>query len=186
MACFDEIPVEDLDACINAEVQAGISEVGVHYAVHPQIVDFPMPLNYGEALYSYDTAVAVNEDIEFQATKGFGKITIMPDSGEVKVDIVGNKGNKKTKCTFGFSISGNNKKALGFMRTHKNTPMVFCVTERDGTKRLIGDKFNPAYIVEGAATTGKGGEDDKMINFSFESYCVPIVYTGVIQEPTVV
>lgn len=184
MGCFDTIPVEDLDACINSEVQAGVSEVGVRYAVHPQIVNFPMPLNFGDPLYSYDTAIAVTTDITFQATKGFGKINIMPDSGEVKVDLVGNKGNKKTKSTFAFSVSGNDKKTLGFLRTHKNTPMLFCVPERDGQKRLIGDKFNPAYIVEGAGTTGKGGEDDKLINFSFESYCVPIVYSGAIQEPT--
>jgi hypothetical protein len=33
----------------------------------------------------------------FTAGKGFGKITVQSDSGEVMVDVVGNKGNKKTK-----------------------------------------------------------------------------------------
>jgi hypothetical protein len=122
----------------------------------------------------------------FQATKGFGTINIMPDSGEVKVDLVGNKGNKKTKSSFMFSVAGNNKKTLGFMRTHKNTPMLFCVTERDGQTRLVGDKFNPAYIVEAPGTTGKGGEDDKMVAFTIESFCVPIVYSGAIQLPVVI
>lgn len=185
MACFDDLPVEDLDACVNNEVQAGVSEVGVRYAIHPQIATFPMPLNYGDAGYTYETAVAVTEDIVFDAGKGFGKITIMPDSGEVICELVGNKGNKKTKSSFPFAVSGNNTKALGFLRTHKNTPMIFCVPERDGQNRLIGDRFNAAYIVEGKATTGKGGEDDKLINFTLESYCVPIVYSGVIQEPVV-
>lgn len=185
MACFDDLPVEDLTACINSEVQAGVSEVNVRYAIHPQINAFPMPKNYGDAGYSYETAVTVTEDIEFTAGKGFGKIAIMPDSGEVLVDLVGNKGNKKTKSSFPFTVSGNNKKTLGFLRTHKNTPMVFCVTERDGQKRLIGDAFNPAYVVEAKGTTGKGGEDDKVVNFTFESYCVPIVYEGAIQEPVV-
>jgi len=186
MACFDDLPVEDLDACINSEVQAGISEVDVRYAIHPQITTFPMPLNYNDVGYSYETAIAVTGNIVFAAGKGFGKMNIMPDSGEVLVDLVGNKGNKKTKSSFPFSIAGNNVKSLGFMRTHKNTPMIFCVTERDGQKRLIGDKFNPAYIVEGKATTGKGGEDDKIINFTLESYCVPIVYSGLIQDPVVI
>jgi hypothetical protein len=27
MACFENIAIEDLDACINSEVQAGVSEV---------------------------------------------------------------------------------------------------------------------------------------------------------------
>jgi hypothetical protein len=34
MACFENIAIEDLDACINSEVQAGVSEVGVYYGVH--------------------------------------------------------------------------------------------------------------------------------------------------------
>ncbi|NRT11520.1 hypothetical protein [Flavobacterium sp. 14A] len=184
--CFDELPLENLPACVNNEVQAGISEVDVNYAIHPQITTFPMPLNFGDPGYTYETAVTVTEDIVFQAGKGFGTIAIMPDSGEVTVDLVGNKGNKKTKSSFPFAVSSNNKKVLGFMRTHKNTPMIFCVRERDGQKRLIGDAFNPAYIVEGKATTGKGGEDDKVVNFTFESYCVPIVYSGAVQEPAAV
>lgn len=186
MSCFDDLPVEDLTACINSEVQAGVSEVGVRYAIHPQITTFPMPLNHGEVGYTYATAVAVTTDIVFQAGKGFGKINVMPDTGEVMCELVGNKGNKKTKSLFAFSIAANNKKGLGFMRTHKNTPMLFLVPERDGQNRLVGDKFNAAYIVEGKATTGKGGEDDKLINFTVESFCVPIVYSGVIQDPVVI
>jgi hypothetical protein len=186
MNCFDDLPVEDLTACINGEVQAGVSEVGVRYAIHPQITTFPMPLNYGEVGYTYGTAVEVTTDIVFQAGKGFGKIVLMPDTGEVMCDLVGNKGNKKTKSSFAFAVSGNDKTTLGFMRTHKNTPMLFLVPERDGQKRLVGDKYSAAYIIEGKSTTGKGGEDDKMVNFTIESFCVPIVYSGVIQEPAVV
>ncbi|MEN9907155.1 MAG: hypothetical protein RLZZ540_296 [Bacteroidota bacterium] len=184
--CFDDLPVEDLGACINNEVQAGVSEVNVYYAVHPHINVFPMPKNFGEVGYSYETAVAVTTDITFFEAKGWGKIAIMPDSGEVLVDLVGNKGNKKTKSSFPFSVAGNDKKTLGFLRTHKNTPMVFCVAERDGQKRLVGDKFNAAYVVEAKGTTGKGGEDDKLVNFTFEAFCIPIVYSGVIQEPVVI
>jgi hypothetical protein len=186
MSCFDELPIENLDACINGEVQAGISEVDIRYAIHPQIATFPMPLNFGEVGYSYETAVEVSADIVFNAGKGFGKISIMPDSGEVKVDLVGNKGNKKTKSSLSFDVAGNDKKLLGFLRTHKNTPMLFCVPERDGQKRLIGDRYNAAYVVEAPATTGKGGEDDKKVSFTFESFCVPIVYSGTIQEPSAV
>ncbi|PZO33195.1 MAG: hypothetical protein DCE86_05410 [Flavobacteriaceae bacterium] len=183
--CFDELENENLDACINQEILAGVSEVGVKYAFHEQITTFPMPKNFGDAGYSYETAVAVTEDIVFQAGKGFGAITIQSDMGEVKVDLVGNKGNKKTKSSFEFYVPGNSKKLLGFLRTVKNIPMVFCVTERDGQKRLIGDKFNPAYLTEVAGTTGKGGEDDKGFQFTIESYCIPIVYSGALQLPVV-
>jgi hypothetical protein len=40
------------------------------------------------------------------------------------------------------------------VRTLKNVPMVF-VYLKEMTKRLIGDKFNPAYMSEVKGTTGK-------------------------------
>jgi len=185
MACFDNIAIEDLDACINSEVQAGVSEVGVYYGVHAQITTFPMPKNVDEVGYTYETAVAVTTPIVFAAGKGFGKMTLQSDTGEVLVEVVGNKGNKKTKSSFSFFIPSNSKKLLGMVRTLKNVPMIFCVTERDGQKRLIGDKFNPAYMSEAKGTTGKGGEDDKGIQFTIESFCIPIVYESTIQLPVV-
>jgi hypothetical protein len=94
MACFENIAIEDLDACINSEVQAGVSEV-VYYGVHAQITTFPMPLNVNDVGYDYEGSCS-NGPIVFTAGKGFGKITVQSDSGEV-VDVVGNKGNKKTK-----------------------------------------------------------------------------------------
>jgi hypothetical protein len=53
MACFENIAIEDLDACINSEVQAGVSEV-VYYGVHAQITTFPMPLNVNDVGYDYE------------------------------------------------------------------------------------------------------------------------------------
>lgn len=176
--CFDEIENEDITACVNQELQAGVSEVGVHYAFHEHATEIPMPLNIGDVGYDYTKAVEVTEDIAFPVGKGFGKLVVMTDSGEVMYEAVGNKGNKKNKTSFAFAIPGNAKKTLGFLRTVKNIPMIFCVTERDGQKRLIGDKFNPAYLSEGKSTTGKGGEDDKLVNFTIEAYSIPIVYSG--------
>jgi hypothetical protein len=82
MACFENIAIEDLDACINSEVQAGVSEVGVYYGVHAQITTFPMPLNVNDVGYDYEAAVAVTAPIVFTAGKGFGKITVQSDSGD--------------------------------------------------------------------------------------------------------
>lgn len=180
--CFDDVVNESLDACINAEIQAGVSEVGVFYAKHSDALVIPEPLKIGDVGADYEKVVTVETDITFTAGKGFGKIVIQSDTGEVKLALVGNKGNKKTKNSFDFYVASNAKKLLGFVRTMKNIPMIFLVTERDGQKRLIGDKYNPAYLSEVAGTTGKGGEDDKGIQFTIESFGVPIVYEGVITE----
>lgn len=178
--CFDELENESIDHCVNNEIQAGVSEVGVHYAFHEHATEIPMPLNIGDVGFNYEAAVAVAEDITFPVGKGFAKVTIMPDTGEVTYETPGNKGNKKNKQVFSFSIPGNSKKTLGMLRTIKNIPMIWLVPERDGQKRQLGDAYNAAYLVEGKATTGKGGEDDKMVNFSIETYAIPIVYSGTI------
>lgn len=181
--CFDDFENEALEACLNTEIQAGLSEVGLHYALHAQIQNFPMPLKPGEVGFNFEKSVVIEDDIEFFPTKGFAKINFQADMGELKVSLVGNKGNKKGKQTLEFYVAGNDVKTLGFFRSMKNIPMVFIATERDGQKRVIGDAFNPAYMAEVEGTTGKGGEDDKGINFVIESYGNPIVYKGVIQQP---
>jgi hypothetical protein len=186
MPCsFDEIETENLDQCINAEVQAGISEVNVFYALHSNITTFPMPIGFDDPTFTYEKAVEVSTPIVFQAGKGFGKIAIQAETGEVQLEGAGNPGNMKLKSVFPFFVAGNDKKLLGFIRTRLNNPMVFCVAERSGQKRLIGDRFNPAYFREIKGTTGKGGGDDKGVQFSIESWGVPIVYESTIQLPAV-
>ena len=181
MSCFDNIETEDIQNCANTEQPAGISEVGVHYAIHSQITTFPMPMGAGDDGYNYEAGVTVATDLVFEAGKGFAKMLVQVDTGEVKISIVGNKGNKKTKRTFDFFVPSNNKKLLGFLRTHLNTPMVFCVPERSGQKHLLGDKYNPAYMSEVEGTTGKSGEDDNGIQFTIEAYSIPIIYEGALQ-----
>ncbi len=183
MACFEDVETENIDACVGAEIQAGVSETNFFYTPFEDILDFPMPLNIGAVGYDYEKSVTVSTPITFNAGKGWGKITLMADTGEGMVDLVGNKGNKKEKNGVAFAISGNDKKTLGYLRTFKNRPSIYMYTERNGQKRIVGDKFNPAYIVEAKATTGKGGEDDKMVTFTIESYGVPIVYESTMQLP---
>lgn len=185
MACFEEVETENIDACVGAETQAGVSEVGVFYTPFEDILTFPMPLKIGDPGYTYAKSVEVDTNIEFVAGKGWGKIVIQADSGEGLVSLVGNKGNKKEKNGISFYVAGNDAKTLGYLRTFKNRPSVYMYTERNGQKRLVGDKHNPAFIMEAAGTTGKGPEDDKGVLFTIESYGVPIIYKGDVQLPAV-
>lgn len=182
MGCFDDIAVENIDQCINAELLSGLSEVELYYAMHNQASAIPMPPNFDASGYDYSTAVVVSSPITFPTGKGFGKIVIQSDTGEVLLEAGGNKGNKKLKSVLNFYVAGNDKKLLGFIRTRLNQPMLFLATERNGQKRLIGDKFNPAYISEVKGTTGKGGDDDKGVQFAIESWGIPIVYESSITQ----
>jgi hypothetical protein len=182
MGCFENIPVEDIEACINAEVPSGISEVNVNYAIHADITTFPVPPAIGDVGYTYDTANVIDDDIVFSAGKGFAKIKVQVNTGELTFDGVGSPGNMKQKGGLSFFVPSNNAKLLGFIRTRLNTPMVFAVPERDGQNRLLGDKFNPAYITEMKGTTGKTGEDDKGVQFTIASHAIPLIYKGAIQQ----
>jgi hypothetical protein len=66
MACFENIAIEDLDVCINSEVQA---IRGVYYGVHAQITTLPMPLNVNDVGYDYSGSCS-NGPIVFTAGKG--------------------------------------------------------------------------------------------------------------------
>lgn len=182
MSCFDNVETESLDHCLNREPPSGISEVGVYYALHGQAINIPMPIGVGDAGYNYEKAVEVTANITFQAGKGFSKMRVQPDTGEVKIELVGNLGNKKVKQSFDFFVPRTDKKTLGYLVTHMKTPQIFMVQDKDGTNRQIGDKYSPAYIDAGAATTGKTGEDERGIAFTIVSYGVPIAYEGTIQE----
>jgi hypothetical protein len=91
---FENIAIEDLDVCINSEVQAEYQRC--MYGVHAQITTFPMPLNVNDVGYDYE-AVAVS--IVFTAGKDLEK-SLYNLIQERMVDVVGNKGNKKTKSSF--------------------------------------------------------------------------------------
>lgn len=179
--CFDNMEIEDLNSCTNSEVQSGISETGVYYAPHAHATTIPMPLAPGDPGYTYEKATTVSTPIVFQAGKGFGKIDVQVDTGEVKVTAGGNKGNKTTKQTFEFMLKGSDERNLGFLRTHLNTPMIWIVTDRNGKKRQLGDAINPAYLSEGESTTGKTGEDDNGISFTIETYGKTIFYKSTLQ-----
>jgi hypothetical protein len=183
MSCFENIAVEDLDQCLNQEIIAGISEINVRYAMHNDILDFPMPIGFDDPTFTYENALVIGTPIVFNAGKGFGKIVIQSETGEVSLDASGKPGNMKLKSIFSFYVPGNDKKLLGFVRARLNQPMVFCVTESSGQQRLIGDKYKPAYFSAVKGTTGKSGSDEKGIEFTIESWGVPLVYESTLQLP---
>jgi hypothetical protein len=186
MNCFENIPTEDVNACINSEVPSGLSEVNLNYAMHDDITTFPEPPAIGSVGYTYEKANVIEDDLVFSAGKGFSKISVQVNTGELAFEGVGSAGNMKQKQALSFYVPSNNKQLLGFIRTRLNSAMVFAVPERDGQNRLVGSKFNPAYITELKGTTGKTGDDDKGVQFTITTFAIPIIYEGALQQPVVI
>lgn len=184
--CFDDIPLEDLTQCVNDELAAGTSETEVYVAVSEHVDTFPSLPALGTASASLESLAKITADITFIAGKGFFKLHAQTETGEVKDDLVGNKGNKKVKSMYEFFLTNTSPKNIGFIRQYKNVPLIFVVKEKTGRFRLIGSKTIPVYFDEASGTTGKGPEDDNgwQISVSATSSSPSPIYEGNITFPT--
>jgi len=160
MGCYDNIPIENLGACTNVELASGVSETDIYYAPVDFIDQDAEPTALGTTGATFEQLGKISTDITFLSGKGFKKLRIMPETGEVKDELTGNKGNKKVKQSFEFMIANTDATLIGFVRQYKNVPMVVLVRERTGRIRKIGSKANPAFFDAVSITTGKTAEDD--------------------------
>lgn len=178
--CFDDVPLEDLTLCVNDEIAAGTSETEVYAAVSEHIDNFPSLPALGTSATPLENLAKITADITFTGTKGFFKLQAQTETGEVKDELVGNKGNKKVKSMYDFFLTGTSPRNSGFIRQYKNMPMIFVVKEKTGRLRVIGSKDIPVYMDEGAGTTGKGPEDDSgwQLSVSATSGSPAPVYEG--------
>ena len=158
--CFDNVRTEDLDHCINEELVSGVSETQIHYALAAHIDSFPALPALGNSETALGDYATIATDITFPIGKGFNVLHIQSNTGEVKDELVGEKGNKKVKSMFSFFLPNNHARNLGAMRQLKNAGLVFIITEKSGRQRVLGSKLVPAYISEAAGTSGKADEDN--------------------------
>ena len=184
--CFDNIRTEDLDNCVNDELASGVSETELFYAPAAHIDTMPSLPALGDPTKTLAEIATVSGDITFPTGKGFNRLNILADTGEIKDEPVGNKGNKKVKSSFEFFLSNNSARNLGFIRQYKNVGLVLVIVEKSGRKRILGSKLVPAYIAEASGTSGKGSEDDVgfQITIDVTKSAPAPVYTGnIVSKP---
>ncbi|WP_271730002.1 hypothetical protein [Aquimarina algiphila] len=166
MSEFKDLPIENLPQYVNEDIASGVSETQVFACSVYDIDTFPETLKIGEAGFTLDKAVVLSDDIVFKTDRGFFQMTVQTETGEVKNELGGNKGNKKAKNMFDFYVANNNAGNLGFVDIYRNVPMVMVVLENTGRHRVIGSVKSPAYMDTVAATSGKGPDDDNGIQIT--------------------
>lgn len=183
MGCFDNTPLEHIDAC-NAELVSGIAEAEVYAAIASHIDADQVPPAIDTANATLSDLATISADITMVSGKGFFKLAVQSETGEIKDELVGNKGNKKVKSTFDFFVANTDAQNIGFIRRFKNIPMVFLVKEKSGRVRKLGSKSVPIFMEAANMTTGKGAEDDTgmQITLSVVSSMPAPVYTGAIAQ----
>ena len=185
MACTDVVVDENIDACPTDEIGAGVSEVEIYGAF---VKDFdtiqePAALNVAT---TYAELATIGTAHTFLTDKGFFKMNILPDTGNVESALVGSKGAKSYTNTFVGTIPGTNARNIGFGRKAKNAAMIWVVKQTNGDFRQIGSKTKPAYFEEFNPNSGTAAEDVNGIPFSImdtQPYPAPI-YTSTLTEFT--
>lgn len=90
---------------------------------------------------------------------------------DISSEKVGTFGSSAEKHTFGYFLSKNNKKHLGFDRAVKNAKMIFFVVTNGGEIRVFGSDMFPATQESSASKNQKKpGDGEVGIAHTWESY----------------
>lgn len=182
--CIDQIANEDIGYCPSDEPTGGVSPVDGYLADISWVKEEAKLKEFKEAT-SYDELATIVGTHTFADGKGFLQVQILPETGEVNANGVGQKGQKSFVNEYSGTISGIGKKPSGFMRYWKNRNLIYIVRDNNGVLRQIGSVANPATFEELNLLSGKKGDDLVGVNFkvSAPSKAAAPIYEGTIAKP---
>ena len=116
-----------------------------------------------------DAAGTLTGDILMKAGKRMWKMYITDDTGEYKMELVGEVDGHSFVNHLSLFHPGLQETILGFMRAAKNENLVFIVIDSDGQKYVMGDALRPAVLAGSpdGAGTGKTTAARKGISMEF-------------------
>ena len=183
--CNDTVVIDNIDFCPTQEVTPGVSEVGVYACSVRDFTTIAKPAGLDVAV-SYEQAATIADAHTFDGTKGFHKLYINPDTGMVETAQIGEKGNLSFQNSFTGSLQGTGARIAGYLRRHKNEPMIYICKEKNGNVKQIGSELSPAYMTEVTGTSGSKPGDIKATTVKImdtQNYPAP-EYAGTITEFT--
>lgn len=169
---FTDAHVENLGYCPNEETVGGVKTEAA-YIPMGQLETFTKPTLSNTSTYIERMTIPAN-GLVADTGKGFKKITLMVDETELKSALVGNKGNKKAQASFDALIPNFTAKNLGFVDAHKNTPLMFVITDSAGVKWVIPD----AFIEKADGTSGKTYADNSGVAVTITANSKIYTYAG--------
>lgn len=103
------------------------------------------------------------------------------EKGAVEYNVVGGKGSKSFDVMGRGYVLGVDAKQLEWFKGVINTPVVGLWVDKKGVMHVIGSKDDPAYLEEGAGTTGVAATDERGISFAIKANAAsPAIYTGTV------
>lgn len=152
----------------------------VYFGYHADVLTWPTKPVPGVST-TLEASATLTGELVMKAGKRLFELYITDDTGEYKIEPVGELDGKSFVAHLTLFHPGLQKKILGFMNAAKNESLVFVVMDSDGQKYIMGDAMRPA-IYAGApdgAGTGKETTTRKGISMEFTYKTANMhVYTG--------
>ena len=172
------IEFTDLDKNLPSGENMGGLVQKVYFGYHRDVSAFPAKPTTPTTL---ETSSVLTGDLVMKAGKRLFEMYLTDDTGEFKIDSVGEVDGKSFVEHLTLFHPGLQKKILGFINAAKNENLVFVVVDSDGQKYLMGDALRSA-VYAGApdgAGTGKDAASRKGVSMEFTYKTSSIyVYTG--------
>lgn len=109
------------------------------------------------------------------------------EKGAVEYNAVGGKGSKSFDVLGRGYVLGVDAEQLEWFKNVLNTPVVGLWVDKKGLMHVIGAKDDPAYLEEGAGTTGIAATDERGIAFSIKANAAsPTLYAGTVNTTPIV
>jgi hypothetical protein len=149
----------------NGENMGGLTQK-VYFGYHADVSAFPTK---PAAPTTLEESATLTGDLVMKAGKRLFEMYLTDDTGEFKIEPVGEVDGKSFVTHLSLFHPGIQKKVLGFMNAAKNDNLVFIVVDSDGQKYLMGDAQRPAIYAASpdGAGTGKATADRKGISMEF-------------------
>lgn len=170
---FDNVVTQNLNYCPNKDTVGGVKMVVYYIPMAQATITYPTVT--ANSTYAERITIPANGITEAEG-KGFKKIVILKDEGELKPTLVGADGNKKMKTDFDCLIPDFVVDNIGFVDTHKNTPLLLAIPDSTGKLWVVPD----AMFSKADGTTGKKYEDNSGVSGTFSANSKPYLYQGTI------
>lgn len=176
--CFANVPVETVNHCPNDNTVGGLS-IDLFYIPASQVETLTLPtITDTTGFADRQTITALTP----ATGKGFKRLSVMTDENELTANLVGNKGNKKPKVELDVLLPNFKKQNIGFVNTHKNTPMIYAIKDSTGQAWIIGTKNAPAFFETAEAKTGKKYDDNSGVTLKISANTQLYAFEGTIVE----
>lgn len=176
------ITLEDINKNLPGGCNPGGIAQRVYFGFYKDVKTWPAKPDL-ETVTSLEDLASLTGNIAMNTGTRLWELYITDDTGEFKIEPVGEKDGKSFVEHLSLFHPGLQKTILGFVNAAKNENLVFIVEDNAGQMFIMGDEKNPATM-EGSPDgmgTGKATADRRGVSLEFTfKTCNVYVYSGTV------